>query len=61
MGKYVAYAVYECPKNPAEYGKYIGKTPILEQAIKACENAKISGKNYFIKGIKADKTEVIFL
>lgn len=61
MEKYVAYAVYECPKSPTEYGKYVGKTPVLEQAVKACEMAKESGKSYFIKGIKADGTEVIFM
>lgn len=61
MEKYIGYAIYECPARPTEYGKYIGKTPILEQAMKACEKAKVDGKNYFIKGIKADGTEIIFL
>lgn len=61
MEKYVGYAIYECPVSPTEYGKYIGKTPVLEQAIEVCEKAKANGKSYFIKGIKADGTEVIFL
>lgn len=61
MEKYVAYAVYECPKSPTEYGKFIGRTPVLEQAVEACEIAKASGKSYFIKGIKEDGTEVIFM
>lgn len=61
MEKYIGYAVYECPKSPTEYGKFIGKTPVLEQAVNACEKAKADGKSYFIKGIKADGTEVIFL
>lgn len=30
--EYVKYEIYECPENPTEYGKYIGSTPILEQA-----------------------------
>ena len=59
--KYVAYAIYECPASPTEYGKYIGKTPVLEQAVQACEKAKANGKSYFIKGIKADGAEVIFM
>lgn len=61
MEKYVAYAVYECPKSPKDYGKFIGKTPLLEQAMEACEKAKQNGKSYFIKGVKADGTEVIFI
>lgn len=58
---YVAYAIYECPKKPTEKGKYIGKTPIFQQAMDACENAKKEGKNYFIKGIQEDGTEIILL
>lgn len=61
MGNYIGFTIYECPKNPTEYGKYIGKTPVFEQAVKACETAKANGKFYFIKGIKADGTEVIFM
>lgn len=61
MEKYVGFAVYECPENPHEHGKYIGKSPILAQALTACEKAKASGKNYFIKGIKTDGKEVVFL
>lgn len=59
--EYVGYAVYECPNCPTENGRYIGKTPIYEQAVTACENAKIQGKSYFMKGIKADGVEVMFL
>lgn len=61
MSAYIGFAVYECPENPNEHGKYIGKTPVLAQAVTACENAKASGKNCFIKGIKADGTEVVIL
>lgn len=61
MEKYVGYAVYECPKNPTEHGKYIGKSPILQQAMTACVRAKAVGKSCFIKGIKTDGTEVVIL
>lgn len=60
-GAYVGYAIYEDPEQPTEHGKYIGKTPLIEQAISACENADKEGKNYFIKGIQADGVEVLFL
>jgi hypothetical protein len=56
-GEYVGYEVYECPANPYEYGKYIGKTPIYEQAVKAKEE----GKNRFIKGVKHDGSRVMVL
>ena len=46
--KYIAYEVYECPIKPTECGKYIGKTPIYEQAFNACRNAEKHGKNYHI-------------
>ena len=61
MGNYIGFAIYECPKNPTEYGKYIGKTSVFEQAVTACERAKVSGKSYFIKGIQVDGTEVVIL
>ena len=59
--RYIGYAIYKCPNNPTEKGQYIGKTPIYEQALTVCENAKAQGKSYFIKGIKADGTEIMFL
>lgn len=61
MENYIRYEVYECPKSPTEHGKYIGKTPIYEQALNACNNAKDCGKSYFIKGIKADGTKVLLI
>lgn len=61
MYKYKWYEVYECSQIPTEHGKYIGKTPILEQALTACEKAKECGLFYFIYGIKADGSKVIFL
>lgn len=60
-GEYVSYEVYECPANPYEYGKYIGKTPIYEQAVQAVQKAKEKGKNLFIKGVKHDGSRVMIL
>lgn len=59
--EYVSYEVYECPQNPHEEGRYISKTPIYEQAKTACKKAEEAGKSYFIKGVKADGTKVLFL
>ena len=61
MKNYIEYEIYECPKNPTEHGKYIGKTPIYEQALNVCNNAKDCKKNYFIKGIKLDGTKVLLI
>ena len=61
QSKYKGFAIYECPEKPTEYGKYIGKTPLYEQAVTTCENAKKQGKSYFIKGIKEDGTEIVIL
>lgn len=61
MKDYIKYAVYKCPENPTEQGEYIGSTPILEQAENAVKRAKLSGTDCFIKGVKVDGTEVIFL
>lgn len=51
------YKIYEAPKNPTENGTYIGKTPILEQAETAVNNAKEQGKVYFIKAVCSDGIE----
>ena len=59
--KYTWFEVCECPKNPTEEGKYVGKTPVYEQALTACEKAKANGKTYFIKAVKADGTKVVLL
>ena len=61
METYVEFRVYECPKKPNEKGKYIGKTPYLDQAVAACTAAKAHGGNYFVKGVRADGTEVLLL
>lgn len=54
--EYVKYEIYECPKNPTEYGKYIGSTPILEQA-----QAVAAKGNRLIKGVTADGGKVLLL
>lgn len=59
--EYIFFKIYECPTNPTETGKYIGSTPILEQAFCAVRLAAEHGKSYFIKGVKPDGTEVLFL
>lgn len=59
--KYCAYRLYECPKKPTECGKYVGMVQVREQAKKACEIAKQRRKNYFIKGVKTDGSEIILL
>jgi hypothetical protein len=62
MTKTMAYRIYECPKKPTEYGKFIGQVQILEQAKRACKLAKEKrNKDYFIKALKDDGTEVILL
>lgn len=59
--KYKYYNIYETPTTPTAKGKYIGVLPIFEQALTVCENAKKSGKSYFIKGVCSDGTEIIIL
>ena len=61
MTQYQYYKIYECPQSPTEYGEYIGKTPIIEQAVSVVETAKQKGKSYFIKGVMQDGTEVMIL
>lgn len=58
MEKIVGYELYTCPENPSEYGKYYAKTPILEQAEKACELAQ--GK-LFIKAVTEDGKRLVML
>lgn len=61
LEKYYSFEVYEAPQNPTEEGKYISKTPIYEQAERACERAAKVGKSYFIKGVTRDGKRVLFL
>lgn len=59
--KYISYRLYECPSVPTEKGKFIARTPLLPQALRACEMAKEHGKSWFIKGVTADGAEVLLL
>ncbi len=59
--KYISYRIYEAPVAPTEKGKYIARTPLLPQALRACEMAKERGKSWFIKGITPEGTEVLLL
>lgn len=52
--EFAFYEVFKCPENPQDTGRYIGKTPVLEQAVAACNNALKDGKLYFIKGVTYD-------
>lgn len=58
---YSYYEVYEGAETPTGHGRYLGATPIYEQAEAAVRNAKTSGKVCFIKGVKPDGTKVYFL
>lgn len=48
------YEIYECPKCPAENGRYYAKTPILEQAEAVVRKAKENGQTLFIKAVCSD-------
>ena len=59
--KYISYRIYEAPAAPTEKGKFIARTPLLPQALRACEMAKERGKSWFIKGITPEGAEVLLL
>ena len=59
--KYAYYKVYEGAKSLTENGKYIGKTPIFEQAVGAVEKAREEGKIYFIKAVDNSGKEYTLL
>ena len=56
--KYISYELYKCSSEPTETGEYVGKTPVLKQAIEAVEK---SGNRLFIKGITKDSERVVFV
>ena len=58
---YVGYEIHECAQRPTDTGRYVGKTPVLAQALEAYLRAKEHGGSYFIYGIKKDGTKVLFL
>lgn len=59
--QYSYYEVYEGAETPTGHGRYLGATPIYEQAEAAVRNAKTSGKVCFIKGVKPDGTKIYLL
>lgn len=61
QAEFAFYEVYQSPENPQDTGRYIGKSPILEQAIVACNNAQKEGKIYFLKGVTHDGRRVLIL
>lgn len=65
---FLRYLVYECPASPGTSGRYIGQTPIKEQAVSAVNNHNErraeDGYTYpawFIYGLTPSGEKVIFL
>lgn len=54
--KYIGFEIHYPANNPQSGGKYFGKTPIFEQAIKAAQS--IGGALY---GITLDGTRVFII
>lgn len=59
--EYKMFHVYEAPQSPAEKGKYVTSTPLVKLAVTVVNRAEEEGKSYFIKGEKADGTEVLLV
>ena len=55
-GGYIKFEIYECPKNPAEHGEYIGSTPVWEQA-----QAAAAKGDRMIKGVTTNGDRVLLL
>lgn len=58
---YVTFRVYKQPEKPTEYGEFVFSTPVILQAITGVIKAEEDGVYYFIKGVKPDGTEVLFI
>lgn len=65
---FLRYLIYECPGYPGASGRYIGQTPIEEQAVSAVKNHNerraedgYSCPAWFIYGITPSGEKVIFL
>ena len=56
--KYMSYELYKCPSSPTETGTYVGKTPILEQALQAAER---SNNRLFVKGVRENGERVVLI
>ena len=68
MNMYSYYEIYECPSVPTMNGKYIGATPIMEQALNARDrhNAEIvhgakAGAYWMVKGVLSNGDRIVFL
>lgn len=48
------YELYEFPRSITDRGKYVGKTPLREQAESVVRNAEAEGKQIFIKAACSD-------
>lgn len=59
--EYISYKVYEAPKSRTEAGKFVREFGYLEQAERLVNNSKKRGFNLFIKGVREDGTEVVFI
>ncbi len=59
--EYKMFNVYECPQSPTESGTFITSTPLVKLAVAVVNRAEEQGKSYFIKGVKEDGTEVLFV
>ena len=60
-GTYVKYAIYIAPTSPRQAGRLLCTTPNLDTAIGIMERADEEGRNYLMKGVKEDGTEVLFI
>lgn len=60
-GIYICFEVWEGSKDPKAHGKYIGKTPIFEQAIGAVKESAKRGVICFLKGVRADGVKVYLI
>lgn len=58
---YIKFNVYEAPKSRTEAGKFIREFGYIEHAERFVQNSNKRGWNFFIKGVKEDGTEVVFI
>lgn len=61
------YEVYECPEKPTERGRYIGASPVYDQAAQAVERHNAEYRHgkarsaWFLKGVLPNGDRVVFL
>lgn len=66
MTNFCFFEIWECPDKPTSKGKYVGASPISEQAFSAverhnAESKRTGGKMWFIKGVRNNGERVTFL